>query len=84
MGQQEQSKNLENKQLINLECMVFMGKIFKPLHCHVDITIAWSVWQGLGLRFWIPYLTFGYHIYLINRPRCLLNSWTLKVGAYLR
>ena len=26
----------------------------------------------------------GYRIYSINRPGCLLNFWTLRVGTYLR
>ena len=35
--------------------------------------------RGLKFNYW-----FKYCIYLINRPGCLLNFWTLRVGANSR
>ena len=40
------------------------------------------LYRYFALKFWI--LSFKYRIYSINRPGCLLNFWTLRVGAYSR
>jgi len=49
-GLQKQSKKPYNKQLINLSHSEFVGKS-QTSALHIDLAIAQSIWQVLGMRF---------------------------------
>ena len=47
---------------------------------HVKIKRSTNLWSVCRRKLKLS----TYRIYLINRPGCLLNFWTLRVGAYSR